>query len=86
MQRFSEHPYTTWKTIEIALAPYKARLGGRSKKRQRIIDEVVSSFKPEDFLSDRKLSGEFLLGYHNQREALRNSAISSEEIEVDENE
>lgn len=71
MQRFSEHPYTTWRTIELALIPYKARLGGISKKRQRMIDEVIASFKEEDFLSDKKLSGEFLLGYHSQREYLR---------------
>ena len=36
-----------------------------------MIDEVVASFKPEDFLDDKRLSGEFLLGYHCQREALK---------------
>jgi CRISPR-associated protein Csd1 len=73
MQRFSEHPYSTWRTIELALTPYKARLGGKSKKRQRLIDEVVASFENGDFTSDKRLSGEFLLGYHCQREFLRNS-------------
>jgi CRISPR-associated protein Csd1 len=71
MQRFSERPYSTWRTIELALTPYKARLGGKSKKRQRMIDEVVASFSESDFTSDRRLSGEFLLGYHSQREFLR---------------
>jgi CRISPR-associated protein Csd1 len=71
MQRFSEHPYSTWRTIELALTPYKARLGGKSKKRQRLIDEVVAAFNDGDFTSDKKLSGEFLLGYHCQREFLR---------------
>mgnify|MGYP001571778012 CR=1 FL=1 len=73
MQRFSERPYSTWRTIELALAPYKARLGGKSKKRQRMIDEVICSFNDSDFLSDKRLSGEFLLGYHCQREFLRNN-------------
>ena len=73
MQRFSEHPYSTWRTIELALTPYKARLGGKSKKRQRLIDEVVAAFENGDFTSDKRLSGEFLLGYHCQREFLRNS-------------
>ncbi len=71
MQRFSEHPYSTWRTIELALIPYKARLGGKSKKRQRLIDEVVAAFENGDFTSDKRLSGEFLLGYHCQREFLR---------------
>lgn len=72
MQRFSERPYSTWQTIELSLSPYKSKLGGKSKKRQRMIDEVISNFEIEDFLNDKKLSGEFLLGYHCQREFLRN--------------
>jgi CRISPR-associated protein Csd1 len=31
------------------------------------LDEVTCSFATDDFLSDRPLSGEFLLGYHCQR-------------------
>jgi len=84
MQRFAEHPFTTWRTIELALAPYKARLGGKSKKRQRMIDDVVAAFAPEDFISDKKLSGEFLLGYHSQREYLRNSADLNKETDEEE--
>jgi len=72
MNRFSEHPYTTWRTIELSLEPYKARLGGKSKKRQKLIDEVVSMFDYDDFKNDKRLNGEFLLGYHCQREYLRN--------------
>ena len=71
MNRFSEHPFSTWKSIELSLEPYKARLGGKSKKRQRMIDEVVAAFNEDEFLSDKRLSGEFLLGYHCQREYLR---------------
>lgn len=70
MQRFSEHPFTTWRTIELALLPYKARLGPKSNKRQAMIDEVIAKFKADDFTSDKHLSGEFLLGYHCQRDAL----------------
>lgn len=71
MQRFAEHPYTTWRTLELSLSPYKSRLGGKSKKRQAMIDEVIAAFNEVDFLNDRRLSGEFLLGYHCQRESLR---------------
>jgi CRISPR-associated protein Csd1 len=84
MQRFSERPYSTWRTIELALTPYKARLGGKSKKRQRLMDEVVAAFNPEDFTSDKRLSGEFLLGYHSQREYLRPVAGTDPDSETDE--
>ena len=72
MQRFADHPFSTWRTIELSLAPYKARLGGQSQKRQALIDKVHSMFDPsDDYTSDKKLSGEFLLGYHCQREDLK---------------
>lgn len=85
MQRFSERPYTTWRTIELALAPYKARLGGKSKKRQKMIDEVVDTFEAKDFLNDKRLSGEFLLGYHSQREFLRHQHEHIDDPDIDSN-
>ena len=70
MQRFADHPTSTWKTIELSLAPYKARLGVRAAKYQRVIDEVMSAFDTEEFISDKPLTGEFLIGYHCQRSNL----------------
>ena len=67
MQRFADHPSSTWKTIEISLAPYKSRLGARAGKYLKVIDDVMVAFQTEDFISDKPLSGEFLLGYHCQR-------------------
>jgi CRISPR-associated protein Csd1 len=81
MNRFAERPYSTWRTIELALSPYKARLGGKSKKRQKMIDEVKNLFEPNDFTNDKRLSGEFLLGYSCQREFLRNSKENLKETE-----
>jgi CRISPR-associated protein Csd1 len=78
MQRFAERPYSTWLNIETSLTPYKVRL--RAKRPgflhnvEKEIDEVACSFSTEDFLSDRRLTGEFLLGYHCQRAALRPEA------------
>ena len=73
MQRFSERPFETWRTIELALAPYKARLRSRRpgtlKFLESEIDTVSSMFEPGDFTSPNKLSGEFLLSYHCQRAA-----------------
>lgn len=71
MQRFAEHPYSTWRTIELLLTPYKTMLGVKSRGRQELIDEVAAMFTTEDFINDRRLTGEFLLGYHCQREFLR---------------
>lgn len=78
MQRFADHPYSTWRTIELALGPYKARLGNQSLKRQNMISEVIALFTPDDFINDKKLSGEFLLGYHCQREALWNKDVEEQ--------
>ncbi|NLJ86778.1 MAG: type I-C CRISPR-associated protein Cas8c/Csd1 [Firmicutes bacterium] len=81
MQRFSERPFSTWKVIELSLAPYKARLGGRGRKRVNEISEVMALFETEDFISDKKLSGEFLLGYHCQKQALWKTAkIDGEQL------
>ncbi|MDP1593838.1 MAG: type I-C CRISPR-associated protein Cas8c/Csd1 [Gallionella sp.] len=74
MQRFADRPNSTWRTIELALTPSKSRL--RAKRpafmhvMETLLDVVVTKFEGDDFLSDRKLSGEFLLGYHCQRQAL----------------
>jgi len=89
MQRFSDRPCSTWKTIELSLVPYKARLGGRAKKYSDVIDEVHNLFiSPEDYASDKPLSCEFLLGYHCQREKLKPKKGELKDINetVDDNE
>lgn len=84
MQRFADHPASTWRNLEMALSPYKARLNASDKgrgflvKRMRWIDEIMCLFEADDFLKDSKLSGEFLLGYHCQRQALNPPKTSSE--------
>lgn len=74
IQRFADRPSSTWRTIELALTPYKARL--RTKRPgllvtiEKRLDEVVCKFQTSGFTDDGKLSGEFLLGYHCQRATL----------------
>jgi CRISPR-associated protein Csd1 len=74
MQRFADHPFSTWRSIEGALTPYKTRLRAKRPsvllERDKLLDVVMGMFSREDFVSDSKLSGEFLLGYHCQRAAL----------------
>jgi CRISPR-associated protein Csd1 len=90
MQRFASHPFSAWRNIELALAPYKSRLRanrpGQLVKLEKLLDSVVGMFQDNDFINDSKLSGEFLLGYHCQRAALwaRQGANASLKIENDE--
>ena len=89
MQRFADHPYSTWRTIELSLAPYKTRL--RSKrpdflfKMEKLIDGIVCAFSSQDFMNEAKLSGEFLLAFHCQRQALRFKPQSDNAEETTEN-
>lgn len=75
MQRFADHPFSTWRTIELSLPPYKARLKASAKgagalvKCEKLLNEISSRFASSDFTDDRPLSGEFLLGFHCQRAA-----------------
>jgi CRISPR-associated protein Csd1 len=77
-QRFSERPYSTWPVIYNHLQPYLSQLRSSTNekavgfliRREKVLDEVMSLFSPSDFTSDKKLEGEFLLGYHCQRREL----------------
>lgn len=82
MHRFSTNPFSTWAQLEgRLLPPYKTRLRSRRPDflaaRERQLDEVHDAFRHEDFVSDAPLSGEFLLGYHCQRAALRHKKSSA---------
>ena len=71
MQRFSDRPFATWLTVEKALTPYKTRLQSKRPpflhQMMTLLDEVHGLFLPGDYESDKRLSGEYLLGYHCQR-------------------
>jgi CRISPR-associated protein Csd1 len=75
MQRFADRPQSTWMILETSLAPHKVRLSARRPaflhNMKQEIDAVVNAFETEDFVSDKRLTGEFLLGYHCQRTSLR---------------
>lgn len=75
MQRFADRPFSTWANIESALVPYKARIQARAPSLldgyKELLDEIHALFVAEVFTDDRRLSGEYLLGYHCQRKWLR---------------
>ncbi|MBF0132048.1 MAG: type I-C CRISPR-associated protein Cas8c/Csd1 [Magnetococcales bacterium] len=87
MQRFADHPSSTWRTIELSLAPYKSRLqakrGGFLHEMNGLLDEIINAFDRDAFVSDDRLSGEFLLGFHTQRHQLkaRNADTTTTESE-----
>lgn len=90
MQRFADQPYSAWKTIELSLVPYKARLRnlrpGFLYAMENQLDDVMTAFEGNSFTQDAALSGEFLLGYHCQRQALRpTDAAAVEEDSTDPN-
>jgi len=79
MQRFADHPHSTWRTIELSLKPYMSRLrssrGAFLASMENLLDGIIAAFSHDDlreaFVNDTPLSGEFLLGYHCQRQTLR---------------
>ena len=75
MQRFADRPFSTWRTINQQLQPYMQQLqssrAGFLTNCNKEIDEIMGLFKAEDFTNDKALSGEYLLGFHCQRLALR---------------
>jgi len=83
MQRFSDRPYSTWLTIYKQLDPYMRQLrnsrAGFLVNTNKELDAVMGLFAAEDFTNDSKLSGEFLLGFHCQRLAMRNTTESTDE-------
>ena len=45
MQRFADHPYSTWRTIELSLAPYKTRLRAGIARTQRHLAEFEQRYR-----------------------------------------
>ena len=74
MPRFIDRPYSTWRTIEISLTPYKARINAKApgllSGYTELLDAICCQFKTDEFTQDSRLSGESLLAYHCQRKWL----------------
>lgn len=83
MQRFADRPFETWRTIELALQPYIQRLqvsrAGFLTNQLKELDNVQAMFKHDDFTRKAALSGEFLLGYHCQRQKFKTKTETTDE-------
>lgn len=84
--RFATQPYRTWQIIEEALQSYIMKLGGKANFHVKLIDSVMDKFQNEDYMDNRQLSGEYLLGYHNQREFFNKKINKTNTEENTENE
>ncbi|MCQ3939026.1 MAG: type I-C CRISPR-associated protein Cas8c/Csd1 [Chloroflexi bacterium] len=71
MQQFSQRPSSTWKQIHELLTPYFMRQGDKASYYKRLIEQVKDLFvSPEEFTSNKPLTGEYLLGYYCQRQKM----------------
>ncbi len=70
MQLFSQRPFSTWKQIHELLTPYFIRQGDSASYYKRLISQVEDLFSPEDFISNKPLTGEYLLGFYCQRQKM----------------
>ncbi len=81
MQRFADRPFDTWRTIELSLQPSMQRLqvarAGFLINRQKELQQVMALIDHDDFISNKALSGEFLLGYHCQRHQYKHKSEST---------
>lgn len=85
MQRFADRPSSTWRNLNLAVAPYRSRLSNNGSYFDKVISEIMDLFDPEDFVSDRRLSGEFLLGFYTQRAEFYNGKKEeADETEIQE--
>lgn len=75
MQRFSDRPFSTWKNIEEALKPYQDRLRtnypGLLGGYEELLDTIHNQILTASYVTDTRLTGEYLLGYHCQRQWFR---------------
>ncbi|MCU7893194.1 MAG: type I-C CRISPR-associated protein Cas8c/Csd1 [Candidatus Thiodiazotropha sp. (ex Ustalcina ferruginea)] len=83
MQRFADHPASTWLTIEKGINPYQQRLRNNipplEDAYRQLLDNICAAFEYDDFTSSGKLTGEYLLGYHCQRKWLREHKLKNGE-------
>jgi len=70
MQQFSQRPFSTWKQLHELLIPYTMRLGNKAYYYKNLMAEVKGLFEPEDFINNKPLTGEYLLGYYCQRQKM----------------
>ena len=84
MQRFAMFPAETWRILyEKKLPAYRRHLEpGLTAWFEQKIQDITSLFKTEDFISNKPLTGEYLLGYQCQLKDFRKKNVSDDESET----
>lgn len=62
---FAKRPNATWAVIEKQIRVYMVKLGAKSIRYEKMLNEVMSKFKLSDFSDNSPLSPAYLLGYHH---------------------
>lgn len=69
MNAFQMNPARTWLTIYSNLLPYRQKLGGKGTYYERVIQDIIVQFDEQDFMSNKALDGQYLLGFYSQQKA-----------------
>ena len=71
-ETYSQFPARTWKEISNSLVHVEKQLGyAKSHKFKKELEEITIQLSENDFLTNQKLSEEFLLAYYNQIHELK---------------
>ena len=62
---FSYRPCKTWSLIEERLRPYLDKLGKKSVRYEKMINEIMEKMGMNSFMDNSSLSPAYLLGYHH---------------------
>ena len=83
MQQFSIHPAKTWLMLyKDKLPAYRRHLdAGLVKWFENQIQDITALFEENEYMNDKPLSGEFLLGYQCQLKAFRKNKNTTENTE-----
>ncbi len=86
MQQFSVHPSKTWLMLyKDKLPAYRRHLEpGLANWFENQIQDITYLFENDDYMNDKPLSGEFLLGYQCQLKAFRKNADEESEENTEE--
>ena len=76
---FSGRPYQTWKLIEERLRPYLDKLGQKSIRYEKMLNDIMAKFDFQNFEDNHALSPSYLLGYHHYTAEIYTSKKKEEE-------
>lgn len=79
MNSFSMQPFKTWAVIYKAILPYKERLGKKAIFYDNLFSEIMSLFLTDDYINNKPLTGEYLIGFYCQRDDLQYKKIDGDE-------